>query len=562
MARMFAKNGMTIVGAGLFIALIFPLGSVYAQGNYNDFYLIFASDPQIGYCDPPQCKTDQDTLEQTKTWNQAHLSSIVKYSTVNLAKRPKDFLGLVMNGDLTNTGQDEQITYFNDTYMKNPNVKVYPGLGNHDYFSYIDVRCSVDGAPIPGGCFWNVMKSFVSWIGAIPDAKGFDWDGGFDSDSLKGSLDYYWDIGGFRFIQLNWTPAYTRDYAVYRWAWFKHQDFHITSGMEWLKGVLDNSSGMTVILNMHGINATDAFSPDNPDYAGSYPQFQKLLDQYPNIGAIFAGHIHNYAGNKAFYYDISYPESKKGKPDDERRRIWATNPNATPVLLANQFSLSTPCRNVPLFFSGSASYNLYLAANFQDTGASRSMAWTVIDSRNGDTKPVDSGQYQFPQYVAATPGAPGGCPTLRPTAPPFLQPVTPPGRACGEDCEIGRLLGEQACNKYLMRRPVPTVWLASGHAVMDAIQTGTRVIACQGAGDLDAAAMRVSCLSESFKNKVEPNQAAYDCRAGKGPQLRPTDKKPTWLAHISCGFWQRHKQLRPTDKKPTWPPPEPATWQQ
>lgn len=33
MARMFAKNGMTIVGAGLFIALIFPPHCARHSGN-------------------------------------------------------------------------------------------------------------------------------------------------------------------------------------------------------------------------------------------------------------------------------------------------------------------------------------------------------------------------------------------------------------------------------------------------------------------------------------------------------------------------------------------------
>jgi len=132
MARMFAKNGMTIVRAGFMIALMFPVGSVYAQANHSDFFLIFASDPQIGYCDSPQCQTGQDGLEQSKTWNKAHLSSIAKF-----VNKPNDFLGLVIDGDLTNTGEDAQLKYFEHTYMNTPHLQVYPGLGNHDYFPLV-----------------------------------------------------------------------------------------------------------------------------------------------------------------------------------------------------------------------------------------------------------------------------------------------------------------------------------------------------------------------------------------------------------------------------------------
>jgi hypothetical protein len=185
-------------------------------------------------------------------------------------------------------------------------------------------------------------------------------------------------------------------------------------------------------------------------------------------------------------------------------------------------------------------YNLYLMVNFNDSKTFRSMAWSVIDSRNGNTNTVATGQYRFPQWLAAQPGATNGCPAQLPPvslSAPTPRPITSAAQACGEDCEIGGLPGEQACNRYLMRRPVPTVFLASGNAVMDAIQSGVRVQACGGAEDLDAAAMRIWCLSESFKNKVRPGKAAQACSTGKGPQLRPTDKKPTW------------------------PPPEPATWQ-
>src|SRR5205823_6593849 len=97
------------------------------------------------------------------------------------------------------------------------------------------------------------------------------------------------------------------------------------------KSVLDKSSGMTVILNMHGINVDDAFSPANPNYVAGYTQLQRLLDQYPNVGAIFAGHIHYWAGDQSFYSDIQNAPANQGKPDDERRSIWATNPPATPT---------------------------------------------------------------------------------------------------------------------------------------------------------------------------------------------------------------------------------------
>jgi YVTN family beta-propeller protein len=81
--------------------------------------------------------------------------------------------------------------------------------------------------------------------------------------------------------------------------------------------------------------------------------------------------------------------------------------------------------------------------------------------------------------------------------------------------DMGKLAGEQACNRYLLNRNVPT---PSGTVrIMAPILDGLRLELCQGAADDAAAAMRVWRLAASFTQKLSPALAAYNCSHGQGP---------------------------------------------
>ncbi len=336
------------------------------------FSLIFASDPQFYYCDDFHCsnhETQEVSVSTAK--NNSHVASIAsRINTLN------NFRGVVINGDVTNTMDKDQLEAFETNYVNK--FKVYPGLGNHDYVQYVDKFCRDDDSPATtnGGCFRRGIRAYAGWVRALGDARDFDWD---DSTKWerKGSLAYWWDIGDYRFIQLNWNPVYTLDKSVYISNWVGNQNYSIISAMIWLTNVLNKSKDKIVILNMHGINVGDAFSatPGDRDYKVGYAQLQDLLSKYPNVGAIFAGHIHNWAGDHEYYLNNS---------------ITAATP---PWPLGDSAIFRTNCgRRIPILFNGSAIYNLYLSVKFEKN----KLTWTAIDSRDGNAKELRTDTVSFP----------------------------------------------------------------------------------------------------------------------------------------------------------------------
>ncbi|HQR33122.1 MAG TPA: metallophosphoesterase [Blastocatellia bacterium] len=331
--------------------------------NIPTFQMIFASDPQYAFCVSDACKNGP---KDSKTANQWHSMAIGK-----LAGTFADYQGVVINGDLTNTMDQYQIDVFESLYASK--YLIYPGLGNHDYQNYTAYNLgkkdseswgAYDGNAVSryGGQL-NLMMYFAKTVRANNNIQGFDWD---DSDhwNRSGSLAYYFDIGDYRFIQLNNFPPFAYKFSNFAARKAGNENYDIQSSLPWLRTVLSKSKNKKVILNMHSINSSDGFGSFDYDGDGNYqrggysqPQwktgaleFGRILGENPNVVAIFAGHLHSYVGDQ--YFDNGTLKSIEGSAQYDRR-------NARNEVMTGQA--------VPVLFSGSAEYNILLSVKFEPT---------------------------------------------------------------------------------------------------------------------------------------------------------------------------------------------------
>lgn len=337
----------------------------------SSFSMIFASDPQYAFCESKACK---EGPKDSKTANQWHSMAIGKLNVSN-----PDTQGVVINGDLTNTMDDYQIDVFESLYASK--YVIYPGLGNHDYQNYTAYNLgqkdseswgTYDGNAVSryGGQL-HLMQYFAKKVRANSNIQGFDWN---DSDywNRSGSLAYYWDIGDYRFVQLNNFPPFSYKFSNFASKKAGNENYDIQSSLPWLKTLLSKSKDKKVILNMHSINSGDGFGSfdysSQKDKDGSYsrqigaysqPQwvvgayeFARLLGENPNVVAIFAGHLHGRVGDQYFDDRDGSLKSLGTSAQYDRR-------NAKNEVMADQA--------VPVLFSGSAEYNLLLSVKFEPT---------------------------------------------------------------------------------------------------------------------------------------------------------------------------------------------------
>ncbi len=99
--------------------------------------------------------------------------------------RPK---GLIINGDLTNYGHlDELDAYRNHWNARVQGIRIYPGLGNHDYANNVD-DCTVNHC---ANRMMNFFKNFIRQTLSRPmDLRE---EGNFLNVQYTGSLAYSWD---------------------------------------------------------------------------------------------------------------------------------------------------------------------------------------------------------------------------------------------------------------------------------------------------------------------------------------------------------------------------------
>jgi cytolysin (calcineurin-like family phosphatase) len=314
-----------IFKAALLAAISLSLTAVQAKAQ-QDFHMLFVGDPQHPWTHP--MLAGDDLIKESKRVNMNVIKSMNKHVRTLGTGKVK---GLIINGDLTNFGKADELEGFNELY-KEVSVPLYLGLGNHDYANNVD-DCYRNHCAIR---MVDFMRKHINELGFDQEADlqffSYHWTG----DITTGSLAYSWDIGNVHFVQLHNFPSYTK-------SWSGHgKIFQIRDAMVWLENDLAEArrSGKAIILNMHdaGEHWNDSGMPNITS------RFKSMLDQY-KVSAVFVGHLHSLLG-----------ESTTNAPAS----VYGT---------------------VPVFYSGSPSYQTYLSVEFSRQG--QKMTVTPIDAKDG-----------------------------------------------------------------------------------------------------------------------------------------------------------------------------------
>ena len=321
--------------------------------RWNHFTMAVISDSQFGFCESQNCQDqiwgdkndDYNIYKTSEKLNRHHSESIAK-----LKAESPTFKGVIVNGDLTHTMEEEQLDGYIKYYAHK--FRTYSGLGNHDYQNYVkgdSKQCGVVG--ITHKCAREMIKFLAQDVKATGIAKDFSYH--THNGDIWGSLVYYWDIGDYRFIQLNNHPDYEVNFDTRILGGVKQDNVGISKGWGDLKKILDkpDSRNKNIILNMHIILASEAMGRGTAELDKLNREF---LEIYPNIRAIFAGHLHSQVGQF---------EGQDFSP-----------------LTIGQKQIETPSgRIIPVLFGGSAEENRYMAVSFTPDGFTAQ----VIESKNG-----------------------------------------------------------------------------------------------------------------------------------------------------------------------------------
>ena len=316
----------------------------YGEFDEDDFTMILMSDPQLYWkCsrEDGQCikktggKADKELGDQEKKQgklsNQWHTASIKKLA----ASIPfKNFGGVISNGDLTAFGHSHELDAYKSYYETHGfKVNMYPGLGNHDYG-----KNNVDD------CFRNACaRRMVNYMtdrmqSFNPVAMDHKFKNYYKFPSKKhdhiGSLGYAFDIGNVRFVQLHNYPTYVKTFNGWDLKGFR-ETVYIKSSMDWVKKMVKDNPSKRFVFNWH-----DPWEHFDKNQQSKFADF--CADR--KCPVVFTGHYHHINGFSRYY---------KGKK-----------------------------QKIPVFLSGSASYNKYLKVRFQKDN----ITITAIDSENGGVK--------------------------------------------------------------------------------------------------------------------------------------------------------------------------------
>ena len=308
-----------------------------------------------------------------------------------------------MNGDLTAYFHPDEIDSYIDIYHDIEGIESYfPSLGNHDYDHKDGGMFFMDQwftNSVPKSC--NAKHSIAYMKrGICGDIPNFDEKRivGYDPESLA----YSWEEGTWHFVVVNFHPT------------FESASTKIKSSMKWLEKDLTKAkaSGMNSVIFVHAAQGLNA-------------ALESIVDG-KNVIAFFAGHTHRCAMNKCEgpvtldVPDIEDPaimsiaekclpatlELCGGNADSNfmslyltkysavklpSTRLWSysypTNSTGTcpypdqtylnktdNTLLCKPYSYSSPQfpfsnttqQKIPIFWSGSSSFEIFLKASFHD----------------------------------------------------------------------------------------------------------------------------------------------------------------------------------------------------
>ncbi len=207
----------------------------------------------------------------------------------------KNYQGLIINGDLTEFGGRHQLAAFDELYMQRIEGPIYLGLGNHDYSNNIG-RSDLEGNPS------RMTQYLIDHVTGHSKVDTFDhreitWHTHSDSPKLTtGSLNYTWDIGQIRFVQLNNHPAFVHGWTKLESESAPHKSYAITPGLDWLQRVLIKAKqdNKYIVLNMH--QPPSSWFKNDKQHAGpERKRFFQLLRDYP-VTVVFVAHRHQMLG--------------------------------------------------------------------------------------------------------------------------------------------------------------------------------------------------------------------------------------------------------------------------
>jgi len=343
---------------------IFSSGVLETFDEQN-FSMIFMSDPQFGWngTKPNELAGHSDVFDN---WEDAARAQAASMTTRRLIFLRKNHAGVVVNGDITNTGKSSQIDKFDEVYSTAYD-NIYPGLGNHDYDNYVTSGDNKD-----------VFRWLDRHISGLPSRTNYDLDGSISRngtrDSYNGSFAYSWDIGDVHFVQLQNYPSFAiaGDYDV---------EFNIRKSLDWLEQDLaTHGQNRRIVLNLHVFNASGfskggCTSPCSPlgnfnsersrstNTAADYERFREIVrnarvNAKDNMVLLFAGHIHHWAGNRKSY----------GTERDPSDIDYGSNLSAPSQYFNVTANGSSPATNVPVFFNGGAQWSKHLVVEFDPQG--------------------------------------------------------------------------------------------------------------------------------------------------------------------------------------------------
>lgn len=252
----------------------------------DSFYMFFISDTQF----PWACSSGTEVKCEDK--GRASLDALsqvmwIKQKTQELG--PQRVKGIVINGDLTAFGHDDELKSFNELWFRNflgMGLRVYPGLGNHDYSNNVNDCYNNNCA----ARMYNYMRDFVLQSRGL---SSFDYKPSKiyykfpkNRQDHRGSLSYSWDEGPIHFVQLHNYPAYKNKWSSWNYGKAVKDSFYVESSLTWLKEDLKKAKARNkkIIINMH-----DVFT----GFQSS--QFRGLVEEF-SVSGIFAGHYHETIG--------------------------------------------------------------------------------------------------------------------------------------------------------------------------------------------------------------------------------------------------------------------------
>lgn len=346
--------------------------------DLNNFSVLLVTDPQVGYCETsarglrygdPDHACDTNHSYETSKSRVRELAKAVRDLIKDLEAEGVSIAGVIINGDITNESRKDQLKDYINIFERGNGFNIYYGLGNHDYIDYnkySGIACNTFLLE----CRWRYsLEFFKKRISSVnPVSRDYSSPNNFGPRTYySGSFAYAWEIGDYYFIQLNNDP----DWKMKSLGTFTN----IRESWGWLESTLKSvSDNKKVIINLHTADGMvqnrwlklehNPHVRDATNYIRAIEEsdirysikFKELVSQYPNIVAIFAGHIHRNAGVVALKKEVQSGRSlnpfTEGSFKNSLRYLLTTSP-------------SERNRNhIPIIYGGGSQYGLFSRIHF------------------------------------------------------------------------------------------------------------------------------------------------------------------------------------------------------